>query len=108
GVAHADTCTRRYVRPITNSARSVIAGAMGSIRDLRDLRATARAATQQAFLIHQHVADLDAVVVDVVKPQFVGVHACAHLHHGHHSLQTAVEFDVALHDDRVGHEGVAV
>ena len=34
--------------------------------------------------------------------------AAAHLHHRYHALELAFKFDVTLHDDGVGQEGVAV
>ena len=67
-----------------------------------------RPAPQQALLVGQHLADVDAVGVDAELAQLVGMRAAAHLDHRHHPQQLALNLDVALHDDRVGHEGGAV
>ena len=71
-------------------------------------RLAGRPPAEQAFLVGQHLAHADAVVADAVQAQLVGMRARAHLDHGHHALQPAVDLDVALHDDRVGQEGRAV
>src|SRR5471032_2424981 len=59
-------------------------------------------------MVDQSVADIDAGMVDVVKADIFAVVARPDFHHRDHPLELPVQFDVALHDDGVGQEGVAV
>src|SRR5476651_762938 len=59
-------------------------------------------------MVDQSVADIDTGMVDVVKADIFAVVARPDFHHRDHPLELPVQFDVALHDDGVGQEGVAV
>src|SRR5471030_2345884 len=59
-------------------------------------------------MVDQSVTDIDAGMVDVVKADIFAMVARPDFHHRDHPLELPVQFDVTLHDDGVGQEGVAV
>ena len=67
-----------------------------------------RPASEQPFLIGEYCANVDAVVADAVLAQLVRMRAPPHLYHRHHAPQSAVDLDLALHNDRVRQEGGAI
>src|ERR1700682_5428003 len=66
------------------------------------------AARQQALVPTERLAHDDPVLRDLERPQIFAVSAPTHFHDGHDALQLTLQFDIPLHDDRVGQKCRAV
>mgnify|MGYP006175928043 CR=1 FL=1 len=67
-----------------------------------------RAPAEQAFLVRQHFANLQSVIVNLVQAQLIGMSTRSHFDDGHDAPDFALQFDIPLHDDRVRQKGSAV
>src|SRR6185503_18071712 len=67
-----------------------------------------RAATQQPIVPTERLPQDDALLADLEGSKVFTVGAPAHFHDGDDPLQLTLQFDIALHDDRIGQKSRAV
>ena len=59
---------------------------------------------KQTLVTVKHTADSESVRCDIVRSKFFAVPAASNLDDTYHSLQSSIQLDVTLHDDRIGQE----